>query len=115
MKKSKRKYQPGGSTSKAKVKKPVTKKDTFKIEPVMGLPDWKSTIAKMLGKGKLEKAIRENRRIMMQRGGPTYSPGDMSNYTTSSKGNVAPGMQTTFDSIPENNMYGGGKRKKKNN
>tara|TARA_R110000851_G_scaffold100671_2_gene216357 strand:- start:718 stop:1074 length:357 start_codon:yes stop_codon:yes gene_type:complete len=117
MKKSKPKYQPGGSTSKAKVKKPVTKKvydkDPFKIEPVMGLPDWKSTIAKMLGKRQLEKAIRENRRIMMKHGGSTYSPGDMGNYTTSSKGNVAPGMQTTFDSIPENNMYGGEKRKKK--
>ena len=49
----------------------------------------------------------------MKSGGSTYSPGDMSNYTTSSKGNVAPGMQTTFDSIPENNMYGGEKRKKK--
>ncbi len=81
----------------------------------MGLPDWKSRLAKMFGNKQLEEDIRTNKRIMMKRGGSTYSPGDMSNYTTSSKGNVAPGMQTTFDSIPENNMYRGGKRKKKNN
>ena len=117
MKKSNPKYQPGGSTPKAKVKTPATKKNPnpYKIEPVWGLPDWKSRLAKMFGNKKLEKDIRTNRRIfeMQKNGGSTYSPGDMSNYTTSSKGNVAPGMQTTFDSIPENNMYGGEKRKKK--
>ena len=41
-----------------------------------------------------------------QKGGSSlYSPGDSGNYTTSSKGNVAPGMQTSYDSIPENNKY----------
>ena len=113
MKKSNPKYQPGGSTPKAKVKKPATKQNPYKIEPVWGLPDWKSRLAKMFGNKELEERIRTNRRIFMKSGGSTYSPGDMSNYTTSSKGNVAPGMQTTFDSIPENNMYGGEKRKKK--